>query len=266
MYWIRFHRRHFALFFVLLMLSFIPLELAGTAKSSSYGQSDYSQLVVRFKEPISSKQIQAITDHGGQIIDRNDFLNSVLVKVPKEAVSLFINGLQQGNLVDYVEQNTVNEMEYVPNDANWSLQWNMPTIKANATWDITTGSNSVIVAVIDSGVDYNHPDLASNYLPGGYDWADNDTDPSAYDNHGTFCAGIIAAVTNNTIGVAGVAQVKILSEKIFGYGANNGTDWALAQRSSTPQISAQKSSAAVSLAPTRKQNTMQSNMPTITES
>jgi len=71
------------------------------------------------------------------------------------------------------------------------------------------------VAVVDTGIDWDHPDLAVNYVPLGYDWANNDTNPMDDNGHGTHCAGIIAAVINNSIGVAGLAQVRIMAEKGF---------------------------------------------------
>lgn len=88
-------------------------------------------------------------------------------------------------------------------------------------WNRTIGNSSLLVAVVDTGVDYNHPDLSSNYAPLGYDWVNNDSDPSDDNGHGTHCAGIIAAVLNNSVGIAGIAQVRIMAEKVlnsWGYG------------------------------------------------
>jgi len=105
-------------------------------------------------------------------------------------------------------------------------------IDAPEAWDLCTGHSSVIVAVIDSGVDYNHPDLAANIwsnpgeTPGnstdddgngyvddvrGWDWVDGDNDPMDYSDHGTHCAGTIAAVGNNSTGITGVCwKAKIM--------------------------------------------------------
>ena len=77
-------------------------------------------------------------------------------------------------------------------------------IGAPAAWGVTTGSSTVKVAVVDSGVDRTHPDLFAN-LAAGYDFVDDDSDPTDYDGHGTHVAGIIAARGNNGIGVTGVA-------------------------------------------------------------
>ncbi|MHA2370830.1 MAG: S8 family serine peptidase, partial [Candidatus Hodarchaeales archaeon] len=70
-------------------------------------------------------------------------------------------------------------------------------------------------AVIDTGIDYTHPDLADSYLPLGYDWYHNDNDPMDDHSHGTHCAGTIAGAISNGIGVAGLANVSIFAEKSF---------------------------------------------------
>jgi subtilisin family serine protease len=80
----------------------------------------------------------------------------------------------------------------------------------------------VIVAVIDTGIDSSHEDLAENYLPSGYDWVNHDNDPmdDSVMGHGTHVAGIIGAVTNNAVGVAGLAQVSIMAEKVLNSGGS----------------------------------------------
>ncbi len=114
----------------------------------------------------------------------------------------------------------------VPNDTDFPNQQNLNNtgqvgscvcapyadhdIRAEAAWDITTGSANVIIAVIDSGADLDHPDLAANILLRlGEDWdfADPaDSVPEDTNGHGTSCSGIVAAVTNNGQGVAGIAH------------------------------------------------------------
>ena len=99
-------------------------------------------------------------------------------------------------------------IEVESNDPKYSSQWNIPKVQAQNVWSLTTGSSSVIVAVIDVGADYNHEDLISNKWSGtGYDFYDQDSDPYPYDGagHGTCVAGIIAAATNNSLGIAGIA-------------------------------------------------------------
>jgi subtilisin family serine protease len=94
---------------------------------------------------------------------------------------------------------------YSQDDPLLSSQWNLTKIMAPSAWNITTGSSSIIIAILDDGVDSNHPDL-QNKLVTGYDVADNDNTTNPYGSyyHGTACAGIAAAQTNNGIGIAGV--------------------------------------------------------------
>lgn len=110
----------------------------------------------------------------------------------------------------------------IPNDPRWSEQYGPQTIRANEAWGQITNapSDPVIIGVIDTGIDYNHPDLDSIYLTGGRDWVNNDDDPMDDNNHGTHVAGIIAAEINNSLGIAGVAgfgpsYVRFMAEKVF---------------------------------------------------
>lgn len=127
----------------------------------------------------------------------------------------------------YEGKETELETRYIPNDAYFDQLWGMEKIQAPEAWDITKGDSEIIVAVIDSGVDYTHPDLAENMWTGpngeyGYDFANNDNDPMDDVGHGTHCAGTIAAAADNNIGVVGVApKVKIMALKFLdkdGYG------------------------------------------------
>ncbi|MCI0505619.1 MAG: PKD domain-containing protein, partial [Gammaproteobacteria bacterium] len=123
----------------------------------------------------------------------------------------------------------------VPNDTNYTSQWHYPSINLPQAWDMTTGSSNVIVAVIDTGVLLNHPDLQGQ-LVSGYDFiADNANsgdgesgiDPNPNDPgdggngassfHGTHVSGTIAAASNNGAGVAGIAWgVKIMPCRAVG--------------------------------------------------
>jgi len=88
---------------------------------------------------------------------------------------------------------------------------------APEAWDQAQvfGSPNIIIAIIDSGVNYNHPDLADNCVA-GYDYGSNDDNPMDSNGHGTSCSGIAAGITNNGIGVAGVAGgCKIMPIKVM---------------------------------------------------
>lgn len=166
--------------------------------------------------------LQAITriicQYGGAITDtlNMDTIRTVIVNLPASKATAAASQLKTSGYTRYVELNGEGQLDYVPNDANWTQQWGLQKIGADYAWNTTKGNSTILVAVIDSGVDYTHPDLQANYVPLGYDWVNKDTDPLDDEGHGTACAGIIAATLNNELGVAGVAQVKIMAEKIFG--------------------------------------------------
>jgi subtilisin family serine protease len=108
-----------------------------------------------------------------------------------------------------------------PNDPYFGDQWNLRRVGAPAAWDITLGSYSLVVAVIDSGVDSTHPEFAGR-LARGYDYVNDDDVPNDDYGHGTHVTGILAAAANNATGVAGLApNIKILPLKVLdanGYG------------------------------------------------
>ena len=138
-------------------------------------------------------------------------------------------------------QQDANDPGVFPNDEYFPEQWHLQNtgqsggtpgadIRAPEAWEITTGDPNVVVAVLDSGVDSNHPDLMNNLVP-GYDFYDNDddTDPSLahrWNAHGTGCAGLIAAQGNNSIGVTGVAwNCKIMPIRNGGWRADGTQSW-----------------------------------------
>ncbi|NLX49737.1 MAG: S8 family serine peptidase [Methanospirillum sp.] len=125
-----------------------------------------------------------------------------------------------------VERDWVVRLDRTPNDPGYASLWGLPKIAAPAAWDRTTGGTGVVVAVIDTGVDAAHPDLAPNVwtnpgeVPGngldddangyvddvhGWDFRNGDPVPDDAYGHGTHCAGTIGAAGDNGIGIAGAA-------------------------------------------------------------
>ena len=118
----------------------------------------------------------------------------------------------------------LSDNELTPNDPEYYQLWGMQAINAPSAWTRSTGSDDVYVAVIDTGLDPAHPDLAGHvaaeYCRSFFEHTSRDYDPSAWqdvNDHGTHCAGTIAAVGNNSEGVAGVNwRAKIIAVRVFG--------------------------------------------------
>jgi len=109
------------------------------------------------------------------------------------------------------------------NDQYFSQQWGLQKIGAESAWTVARGAG-VLIGVIDSGVQLNHPDLINKLVP-GKDFIDGDNDPSDGEGHGTLVAGIAAAETGNGVGVAGTApDAKILPVRAFDSAGNGGSD------------------------------------------
>jgi subtilisin family serine protease len=120
--------------------------------------------------------------------------------------------------VELAQPNYRYRVARTPDDPIYEDQWHLPQINASSAWNTTRGSRSVVVAVIDTGVDYEHPDLAANMWPDiGYDFVNDDDDPMddyAPYYHGTHVAGIIGAVGDNGLGLTGVCwRVQIMAVK-----------------------------------------------------
>jgi thermitase len=121
--------------------------------------------------------------------------------------------------VRLVEPNYAGRFEAVPdaeppNDPEFGNQWWLPAVGALGLWPIGQG-RGIKVALVDSGVSFAHPDLAANLEADGWDFGDNDPDPSDGFGHGTSVAGILAAVANNGLGIAGLAPlVRVLPIKV----------------------------------------------------
>ena len=163
--------------------------------------------------------------------------------------------------VRYVEPDFVITTSATPNDPSYSRLWGLNNsgqtggvadadMDVAEAWDVTSGSRSVVVGVIDTGIDYNHPDLASNIWrnPGeiagdgidndrngyvddvrGWDFANNDADPFDDEGHGTHVAGTIGAVGNNGVGVVGVSwNVSLMALKFLGADGSGSTSGAVA--------------------------------------
>ncbi len=140
--------------------------------------------------------------------------NYVVINIPTNTDEQnAINLLIKDPTVESIEPDLVSQTVATPNDPQYAQQWAPSVIQLPQAWDQTTGSNNIKVAVIDTGVDLNHPDLQANLLPGTNFVTPGASEQDDY-GHGTAVSGVIGAVGNNNVGIAGVNwQVKILPIK-----------------------------------------------------
>ncbi|HEY1340751.1 MAG TPA: S8 family serine peptidase, partial [Bryobacteraceae bacterium] len=127
-----------------------------------------------------------------------------VIDVPEQASAEIRRSLEESGLFDIVEPDYYAHTAGTPNDPSYASEWHLAKIQAPAAWGLTTGSPSVLVAVIDSGVDKTHPDLAGKLVT-GWSFLKSSADVSDTLGHGTAVAGTVAAATNNATGVAGVS-------------------------------------------------------------
>ena len=228
------------------------------------------EVLVKFKKGVSFAAVNQVATQNALTMKKHFRLLSklqgneyVLLRSSKKNTLDLLNDLNKNVSVEAVSLNYLREIDATPNDTRYSELWGMHNIgqtggttdadiDAPEAWDINTGSSGAIVAVIDTGLDYRHPDLAANvwvnaleqagtagvdddgngYVddiygidPAGTDGASPDTDPMDGYGHGTHCSGTIGAVGNNSLGVVGVNwNVKIMGLKFFDDAGGNGYD------------------------------------------
>ncbi len=233
-----------------------PCSMANSSEDSDINAEKAShQLVVGFKKNATERQEQAaVASVDANIVDRIDGINAAVVDVGEgESRTEVAKQMEKSDAVEYAEPNYRMKAFRTPNDSLLPQLWGMNNpandadIDAPEAWDTHTGSGEVIVAVIDTGIDYNHSDLNDNMwrnsgeIPDncrdddgngfaddvyGFDFHNYDSDPFDDNLHGTHVAGTIGAEGNNGIGVAGVnwntklMAVKFLSSGGWGYLSN----------------------------------------------
>jgi subtilisin family serine protease len=155
---------------------------------------------------------------GGEVhlLDTIPELRSAVLGVPPGEESAWIATLSSDPRVLVAERNALLRTLSVPDDPIYrEFQWGLRKIGMEPVWDVTTGNPSVIVAVLDTGVDEAHPDLEPNMLD-GYDFVNDDPDAWDDSSHGTHVSGVIAALGDNGEGTAGMAwKSKILPIKVL---------------------------------------------------
>lgn len=209
-----------------------------------------NEILVKFKSHVSINQIQTTIEYyNSRGIEKIPCLDVYRLKLcpgfsVEEALELFKNNPD----VEYAEPNYRLFLASDPDDPYFDYQWALKNtgqrigpnqfdfphgtsgsdIKATESWEIETGNETIIVGIVDTGVDLGHPDLKNNILSSGRDFANDDYDATDDHGHGTHVAGIIGAEGNNNRGVSGVCwKCKIIPVKVWNEDAVGQTAWAV---------------------------------------
>ena len=238
--------RLFCFFLTFLANSLIFLPAFAEPIEGSYVPGE---IIIKYSDTATGTEISTLSSQLNSITLR-DFsrIGASLEQLTDMTVPEAIAAFENNPAVEYIEPNYLYFAEAIPNDPDFPNLWGMHNtgqtggtvdadIDAPEAWNQFTGSASVLVAVIDTGIDYNHPDLAANAWtnPGeiagngidddgngyiddihGWDFVNNDNDPMDDNGHGTHCSGTIGGVGDNSLGVAGVNwNVKIMGLKFL---------------------------------------------------
>ncbi|HEX5053744.1 MAG TPA: S8 family serine peptidase [Planctomycetota bacterium] len=214
-----------------------PLALAQAPVAAEYVQGDVIVCPAAGRGGALRPRLEA---QGLQVTDTDAVSGALLLRVPAGQEATWIAHLSADRDVAYAERNGIGHGGLVPNDTHFTGQWHLRNtgqsggtagadIRATDAWNVTTGSPNIVIAVLDTGIDSDHPEFAGRIDPDGYDFVNNDSDPEGDHAHGSWVAGVMAANANNGFGVAGVDwHCFVLPIKVLD--ANNaGTTFNLAQ-------------------------------------
>jgi serine protease len=210
--------------FLLLCLFIIGIGVALVNFQGLAAKGDYHSIVVNFKEDIPSTVLSQQLETLSQQYNQSPNLNSIF-SIDEHLYILdgdgkLLKALRRSPLKQYtesIEPNYIYRTFEVPNDPDYSKQWNFRSINLERAWEDSKGEG-ITVAVIDTGVS-KVPDLEQTEWVEGYDFVNDRIEASDDNGHGTHVAGTIAQATNNSYGVAGVAyKAKIMPLKVLSSG------------------------------------------------
>lgn len=219
---------------VLLTFGFVLLK-SNQISAEDKGDFVKGEVLVKFKEGVDSNEVGRVHRQlGGQVKEVIPGIN-VQVIVVNRGVGEAISAYARNRRVEYAEPNYIAYALGIPADTYFVNQWGMHNtgqtggtidadIDAPDAWDLTWGNSEIKIAILDTGIDQSHEDLASKIV-----LEKNFTGSSTVDDlygHGTHVGGIAAAVTNNTTGVAGVGyQSSLMNGKVLGDNASGYYSW-----------------------------------------
>ncbi len=189
-----------------------------TAESTAEEQGvERERMIVRYRsEEVKESVMDILESSQSRYIKEIEQGKLLVYTVPPGAYDRLAGDLDLAGLTDYTEKDHIVTAASLPNDPLWKDQWNMRMVDVDYTWDVVRGDPSVLVALLDTGVDYTHRDLDGNVDESlGWDYVNNDNDPQDDNDHGTAVAGIICAEIDNDLGIAGMAQVTLVPMKVL---------------------------------------------------
>ena len=191
----------------------------------------------------------AVSQHvpgNAEVVHANKTLRYAAVKFPSQAPEHakenFIEAITKKDGIKYAEKNATHQAFATPNDPRFSDQYAPQQVESPAAWDEVSGfgDSGVTIAVVDTGAQYDHPDLEENYLSNpGYDFVDSDSDPRppspSSEQHGTHVSGCAAAVVDDSTGVAGQGNSSLINGRALGPNGGSTADIADAVEWATDQ-------------------------------
>lgn len=243
-------------FFVLLLIATfatVPGRLSTAAPQNTGAEYVPDVVLVRFRDGATETERAEVRQMIRAELETTYSLVPGLEKLRLRDASVSVmdavQSLTRLNIVKYAEPDYIVHATVIPNDTYWSNLWGMTNIKAPQAWDTYTGDANFVVAIIDTGINRNHPDLAANIWTNpneiagngidddgngyvddiyGWDWAYNDSDPMDGHGHGSHTAGTVGAVGNNGLGVVGVNwNVKLMALKFLNDSGSGSTSGAI---------------------------------------
>jgi serine protease len=168
-------------------------------------------------------EVQSETPGNAEMHRRSNELGFLSMDVPKPAAENVKEAFEQKEEFRYVEYDVQMHAFETPNDSLYDQQYSPQQVRAPSAYDTTKGSSDVTIAIVDQGVDYEHPDLQGAFgSVKGKDFVDGDNDPApesaSQEYHGTHVAGSAAAVSDNGTGIAGISNSTLLSARALGTG------------------------------------------------
>lgn len=185
------------------------------------------RVIVKFRPLIPKFFKNELVNKNLAMLERNLSLkDTYLITVEGVNKERLIKNLSKSILVEYAEEDYEAKSLYEPNDPLFQNQWALTKIKADGAWDVTIGSEDIEIAILDTGININHPDLQNKIIDSVscIDWLScSHFETNDADGHGTHVAGIASAVSDNGLGIAGTAgntsliSVKVLNDEGLGY-------------------------------------------------